>query len=120
MYRVSIKSDFSSAHNLREYQGKCEHLHGHNWIVEAILCSNELDKTGMVEDFKLFKMALKVILERLDHKYLNEIEPFTTVNPTAENIAKFIFDELAKSYREKMETVHVWESADSRATYSII
>ena len=78
MYKVRIKSHFSSAHNLREYQGACERLHGHNWKVEAYLKSKTLDKLGMVEDFKMFKKHLNVIMDELDHEYINELEYFKT------------------------------------------
>ena len=118
MYRVKIIKDFSSAHNLREYQGNCENLHGHNWKVEAYLKSPKLNKLGMVEDFREFKKHLKVLMDELDHKYINELEYFQTVNPTSENIAKYIFDKLAVIYGDKMDRVVVWENDDSSAEYS--
>ena len=118
MYRVRIKSHFSSAHNLREYQGACERLHGHNWKVEAYLKSETLDKLGMVEDFKMFKKHLNVIMNELDHEYINELEYFKTVNPTSENMTKYIFDELAAAYGEKVDKVIVWETDTSAAEYS--
>jgi len=119
MFKISIKQDFSSAHNLREYKGKCEQLHGHNWIVEAFLRSDTLNKLGMVEDFRDFKFRLKKILDELDHKYINELEYFTVINPTAENISKYIFDELHKDYGDMIDTVAVWESENSKAEYSL-
>lgn len=118
MYRVRVKSHFSSAHNLREYQGNCENLHGHNWKVEAYLKSETLDKLGMVEDFKKFKKHLKVIMDSMDHTYINELEYFKTVNPTSENMAKYIYDRLAENYGSKVDKVVVWETDTSAAEYS--
>jgi 6-pyruvoyltetrahydropterin/6-carboxytetrahydropterin synthase len=116
MYKIKVESDFSSAHNLRGYRGKCEELHGHNWKVEVLLCASRLDKSGMLEDFKVLKMQLNRILDTLDHKYLNDIAYFSKVNPTSENIAKYIFDRL-KTQNPKLKAVTVWESDDSCATY---
>lgn len=116
MYEVVVKSDFSSAHRLREYEGKCENLHGHNWIVETAVSSKTLDKNGFLIDFRVLKNKLNEILDDLDHKNLNDLEPFKKKNPTSENIARFIFDKLKKSgispYR-----VSVWEGDTSCATY---
>ena len=118
MYRVKIKTHFSSAHNIREYKGNCENLHGHNWKVEASLKSENLDHLGMVEDFREFKKHMRSIMEDLDHKYINELEYFKTVNPTSENIAYYIFKRLASVYGDKTEKVVVWENDDSAAEYS--
>lgn len=116
MYEVVVKADFSSAHRLREYKGKCENLHGHNWIVEMAVSSKTLNKNGLLIDFRILKSKLSEILDDLDHKNLNDLEPFKKKNPTSENIARFIFDKLKKNgispYR-----VSVWESDTSCATY---
>ncbi len=117
MYRVKIRTNFSSAHNLREYKGNCENLHGHNWKVEAYLKSETLDRLGMVEDFREFKRNMRAIMEDLDHKYINEIEYFKTVNPTSENIARYIFMRLEAVYGKKTDRVIVWENDDSAAEY---
>lgn len=117
MYRVKTFMYFSSAHNLRNYNGNCENLHGHNWKVEAILEGENLDETGMLIDFKVLKKSLKKILDRLDHKYLNDIEYFKTVNPTSENMAKYIFDELKKDFGKLVHKVVVWESHNAAAEY---
>ena len=90
MFEVMVLGEFSSAHNLRGYKGKCEDLHGHNWKVELIAQNNALDATGMVVDFRELKAKLNNVLEELDHKYLNDIDYFKKVNPTSENIAKYI------------------------------
>jgi len=117
MYNIKADAEFSSAHNLREcYKGKCEDLHGHNWKVEAVVEREGLDKAGMVFDFKFLKTELKAVLEKLDHKYLNEIAYFQQVNPTSENIAKYIYDSLKQSIPE-LKSVTVWESENSSATY---
>jgi len=117
MYSIKVEADFSSAHNLRGYKGKCEELHGHNWKVEAALKSAQLDKLGMLLDFKGLKMKLNRILEKLDHKYLNNLAYFKKVNPTSENIAKYIYDSLKRQIAG-LDSVTVWESDRSCATYS--
>ncbi len=116
MYRIKVIRNFSSAHNLRGYKGKCEDLHGHNWKVEAVVSSGKLDKPGMVMDFKLVKAELDRILERLDHKYLNNVAYFKKHNPTSENITKYIFDCL-KIRISCLSSVTVWENDSSCATY---
>ena len=116
MFSVKIEADFSSAHNLRGYKGKCEELHGHNWKIELVASSEKLDKAGMVLDFKYLKAELKKILEKLDHKYLNKIPYFARVNPTSENIAKYIYDNIKRRV-SCVESVTVWENSTSSATY---
>ena len=116
MYSLKVESSFSSAHNLRAYKGKCEELHGHNWKVEAAAESRDLDKIGMVMDFKLIKDELNRILDRFDHKYLNKLKPFDKINPTSENIARFIFEAL-KSRVAGLKSITVWENSTSSATY---
>lgn len=116
MYSIKVESSFSSAHNLREYKGKCEELHGHNWKVEVILKSARLDKTGMLVDFHIVKKHLVAVLEELDHKYLNTLPYFKKVNPTSENIAYYIFKKL-RSRGVKVSAVTVWENVTSSATY---
>ena len=118
MYKVKVRSDFSSAHNLRGYKGKCEELHGHNWHVEIEAGSDELNATGMVLDFSELRKILNGILAELDHKYLNEIEYFKNINPTSENIAKYIFDKVSgEKPGLKLVQVTVWETSSSAATY---
>jgi 6-pyruvoyltetrahydropterin/6-carboxytetrahydropterin synthase len=118
MYRVKVEGHFSSAHNLRAYKGKCEALHGHNWKVEITVASETLDKTGMVADFTVLKSHLKKVTEELDHTYLNNIAYFKKANPTSENIARYIYDRL-KSRITGLESVTVWESQNSSATYRV-
>ena len=120
MLEVSVMMSFGAAHNLRGYRGKCEALHGHNWKVEAVYASKTLDKIGMVTDFTVMREQLKSVLEEFDHKYLNQTAPFKKMNPTSENIAKFIYVSLKKLLRErrvKVCRVKVWETDNSSATY---
>ena len=120
MYEILIKSDFSGAHNLRGYKGKCEKLHGHNWKIEARFNSDLLNDIGMAVDFKLLKSKLKNVLKKMDHAYLNKLSAFKKKNPSAENIARYIYTGLKKSMRQKglsIKSVSVWESDTSCATY---
>ncbi|MCL2485510.1 MAG: 6-carboxytetrahydropterin synthase QueD [Endomicrobia bacterium] len=119
-YTLSVVKGFASAHCLREYKGKCENVHGHNWKVRTAFCGSELDKTGMLMDFTDIKAHLDKIMVYLDHKLLNETPPFDKINPTAENIAFFIFNELKKfeTATAKVCEVEVWESDTSSAKIS--
>lgn len=120
MYEVSITGSFSAAHNLRHYRGKCENLHGHNWKVEIILSGKGLDNAGMLYDFTLLKKKLKQVISELDHKYLNKTAPFNKLNPTSENMAKYIYDRVKPTVSKrklKIGRVKVWESDTSYAAY---
>jgi 6-pyruvoyltetrahydropterin/6-carboxytetrahydropterin synthase len=116
MYSISVQDSFSSAHNLRGYQGKCEKLHGHNWKVEAVIRSAKLTSAGMVMDFTEVKKELREILSVLDHGYLNDLPYFKEANPTSEQIATYIFDSLQKAV-PALFSITVWESDNSQATY---
>lgn len=116
MYKIKVEADFSSAHNLRGYKGRCEKLHGHNWKVQVTVTKLKLDKIGMVLDFKYLKRELNKILEKLDHKYLNNIAYFKSVNPTSECIAKYIYD-ILKTKIPSLTCVKVWESENCSAAY---
>ncbi len=121
MFKLSVKSEFSAAHNLRGYKGKCESLHGHNWKVEAVVVSEALDNIGMVLDFHKIKSALKNILDELDHKYINDIEYFKRENPTSENIARYVFNKLKSKFNKEsrwLKEVIIWESDNCSAGYS--
>lgn len=126
MYEALIISDFSAAHMLRHYKGKCENIHGHNWKVEVLVSSENLDKLGMVVDFKELKKKVNAVLGKLDHKNLNDVPYFKKVNPTSENIAKYIYDRvkgqgfrLRQGYggQARVKAVTVWESDTTCATY---
>lgn len=114
-----MTTQFCAAHNLRGYAGKCESLHGHNWRVDVVLESSKLDESGMVMDFKEVKRLLGEILNKLDHKYLNEEPPFKTTNPTTENLSRFIFGELKGLLPEgvTVKRVTTWESEGCGASY---
>lgn len=122
MYELTISVNFEAAHYIKDYPGKCNRLHGHNWKVEVNIYGNKLDKLGMLVDFRDLKVTVNKIMEKLDHYCLNEIEPFCTMNPTAENIAKYIYDQLleTKEFDQdvNLRSIKIWESATSAATYS--
>ena len=119
MFELTIKTEFAAAHRLREYEGACENLHGHNYKVDVALCGERLNDLGILIDFKDVKAALAEIIDRLDHVFLNEAAPFDTTNPTAENIAKHICEELAARMPEAVavKNITVWESDRCSATY---
>lgn len=119
-YQVKIICDFAAAHNLRNFRGKCENLHGHNWKVEVIVRGNELDDSGVLMDFGELKQTTREILGELDHKYLNDLAFFQSLNPSSENIARYLFDRLSERLnndRRGVYEVSAWESADACATY---
>jgi 6-pyruvoyltetrahydropterin/6-carboxytetrahydropterin synthase len=94
MYEIAVHSHFSGAHRLRYLQGKCEELHGHNWKVEVSVVSNRLGKDGVVIDFGILKQKVEKVLKPLDHTYLNDLHFFSGIEPSSENIAKYIFERL--------------------------
>ena len=121
MFVLKIVTDFASAHSLRDYPGDCARLHGHNWQVEVSVCSQALEDSGIAIDFREIKKQTKLVVKRLDHQYLNEIEPFDVLNPTAENIAKYFFDEISlliNNQNVKVTEVTIWETPRSAVTYS--
>lgn len=124
MFEVCVEATFAAAHQLRNYKGKCENLHGHNYKVRATVAGDKLNATGLVADFGEVKAVLREIVGRLDHRFLNEIEPFIELNPSAENIALYFYQELAKGLTEgssevsiHVSEVVVWETDTSSATY---
>lgn len=119
MYTIRVEDSFSAAHFLANYKGKCENLHGHNYQIRAYAKGNELDKSGMLIDFSIFKKSLEEILSALDHVNLNDLPAFSDNNPSAEKISKHIYDEL----RNKMPfatiaKVEVFETKKNMACYS--
>jgi len=122
MYEISVDEQFAAAHNLRDYHGKCEDLHGHNYKVRVVLEGKELDSTGLLYDFVHLKHVIQDVIHTLDHKYLNELEPFDKLNPSAENLARHIYDETSKHILKspnaaRVAGVTVWETETSAATY---
>ena len=119
-YTLKILTDFASAHTLRDYPGACARMHGHNWKVEVEVTACELDAMGMGVDFRVIKQAARDIAERLDHRYLNDLEPFTRVNPTAENIAAYFHQELSAQLNNERIQVHavtLWETERACVRY---
>ena len=116
-----VKTSFAAAHNLINYQGDCENLHGHNWRVEVTVTARELDNAGLGIDFKVLKQETNRLLDELDHKYLNDLEPFQNASPSSENISRFIFEQLSQTLNTEnitVEKVNVWESDNACASYT--
>jgi 6-pyruvoyltetrahydropterin/6-carboxytetrahydropterin synthase len=120
MYEITVHSHFSGAHRLRYLHGKCEGLHGHNWKVEVSVVSNRVGKEGVVIDFGILKQKVEKVLKPLDHTFLNDLPYFSGIEPSSENIAKYIFDRLKnelKGHQGTLKKVTAWESETSSATY---
>ena len=120
MYEITVISHFSGAHRLRYLHGKCEELHGHNWKVEVSVVSSRLGKEGVVVDFGILKQKLERVLKALDHTFLNDLPYFSGIEPSSENIAKYIFNGLKrelKGHQGTLKKVTAWESETSSATY---
>lgn len=120
MFSVTVRGFISSAHFLREYKGKCENMHGHNWQVDVTVEKQGLGPDGMVMDFTVLKGYVKEIVDELDHKVLNELEPFEDLNPSAENIARYVFKQVQERILGsncRVAKVDIWEQRDSCATY---
>jgi 6-pyruvoyltetrahydropterin/6-carboxytetrahydropterin synthase len=123
MYEVRIDEEFSAAHALRGYKGKCENLHGHNWKVEVYVRGSQLDEVGMLVDFRELKAATRRVMNYLDHRNLNELKPFDNeINPSSEHLAGFILHEVAAQInndRVKVYKVRVWETPSTLASYEV-
>ena len=127
MYELSIKGHFDAAHYLRDYPGKCSQIHGHTWEIEVVVAGAELDGLGMLIDFSVLKRNLKEVLAQFDHRLINDLAGFGQgeLNPTAENLAKFIYQQLQSGIETqtgsgkkiKVIRVRVWESPNASATY---
>ena len=119
MYELTVRAHFDAAHSLRGYRGECSALHGHTWDVEATVRGQELDDIGIVYDFKTLKEDLAAVLAPLDHGFLNEVAPFTEISPTAENLARTLFEALRERIDPGVEVaeVAVWESPVARIVY---
>jgi len=120
-YTMKVVTDFAAAHFLRNYPGDCQRLHGHNWKVEVHATASALDQVGMGLDFKIMKNATKQVLAQLDHYNLNDIPPFDRINPTAENIATYLYDELSallNNDRVRISAITIWETERACVTYS--
>jgi 6-pyruvoyltetrahydropterin/6-carboxytetrahydropterin synthase len=122
MFEVAVDGMFASAHALRNYKGKCENVHGHNWKVQVVIEGERLDATGMLVDFIDVKNLMGEIIDRIDHQFLNDLKPFDELNPSAENIAKYFCDELQEGLADtpvpvRIKEVKIWETDIQSATY---
>ncbi len=122
MYQVSVEETFSAGHALRGYRGKCENPHGHKSRVGVNLEGAQLDGIGLLVDFTRLKQVIREIMGKLDHQFMNDLEPFKTVNPSAENVAKYFYDEATRALKDlppgaRITDVVLWETDTSRAVY---
>jgi 6-pyruvoyltetrahydropterin/6-carboxytetrahydropterin synthase len=120
-YKLKVITEFAAAHTLRDYPGACSRMHGHNWKVELEADASTLDEIGMGIDFRKMKTAAREVGDSLDHRYLNELEPFTTVNPTAENIAAYLYREISSKLNSdtiRVSAVTLWETERASVRYS--
>jgi 6-pyruvoyltetrahydropterin/6-carboxytetrahydropterin synthase len=120
MYELMVDARFSAAHNLRDCGGKCEGLHGHNWLIEVLVRSDALGKGGMVLDFRVLSEEIAKVLETLDHSYLNDLPYFQKEEPSSENIARYIYEALVERLRPYGQAPHkvtAWESEGAGAAY---
>ncbi len=121
MFEVTIEETFAAGHALRNYHGKCENVHGHNYRCQVMVEGAELDEIGLLVDFVELKKTVHAVLDRLDHQWLNEFPPFDKLNPSAENIAKYIYDEVSAGLKPraavKLGWVKLWETDTASAVY---
>ncbi len=121
MFEVSVEETFAAGHALRNYHGKCENVHGHNYRLRVTLAGERLDETGLLVDFTLVKQLMNAVVERLDHQFLNDVPPFDVLNPSAENMARYIYDEISKGLPvgspARVSEIKLWETDTSIATY---
>jgi len=121
MFEVTIEETFAAGHALRNYRGKCENVHGHNYRAEVTLRGAELDAIGLLVDFVELKRVVHAVLDRMDHQWLNDFPPFDALNPSAENMAKYIYDEVSAALTAKegvrVAWVRLWETDTASAAY---
>ena len=120
IFEIYVKTDFAAAHSLRGYPGDCAQIHGHNWDVEVFVRCSELDEIGIGIDFRDIKQIVNEILEDLDHSNLNDLPAFKDMNPTSENIARFLYKKISKKLntdKVKVSRVMVSETSNAGASY---
>ena len=119
MYRLSIESKIYAAHQLREYDGPCARLHGHNWKIKVEVSAKELNRVGIAIDFMDLKKITWQVIGKFDHNNFNQIAPFDTINPTAENIARYFYDEIDKVLPAGIDLIfiEIWETDKYRVSY---
>ena len=120
MFEVTIEETFAAGHALRNYRGKCENVHGHNYRCQVTLAGAELDSIGLLVDFVELKKVVHAVLDRMDHQWLNDLPPFDVLNPSAENMARYIYQEIGKQMAPgaaRIREVKLWETDTASATY---
>jgi 6-pyruvoyltetrahydropterin/6-carboxytetrahydropterin synthase len=122
MFQVSVEETFSAGHALRNYHGKCENVHGHNYRVRVTLEGPQLDSIGLLCDFTQVKQVMRQVIGGLDHQFMNDLEMFRTVNPSAENLAKYFYDEVTRGLKDlpagvRVRDTMVWETDTTSAQY---
>jgi 6-pyruvoyltetrahydropterin/6-carboxytetrahydropterin synthase len=121
MFELTIEETFAAGHALRNYRGKCENVHGHNYRCQVSVLGEKLDEIGLLVDFVELKRIVHGVLDRMDHQWLNEFPPFDVLNPSAENMAKFIYDEIHAGLQAregvKLGSVRLWETDTASAIY---
>jgi 6-pyruvoyltetrahydropterin/6-carboxytetrahydropterin synthase len=121
MFEVSVEEVFPAGHSLRNYHGKCENVHGHNYRVRVTIQGPDVDENGLLVDFAVVKKLVRAVKDRLDHQFLNDLEPFDKINPSAENIARYFYDEVAGRLEvengARVSEVKLWETDITYASY---
>ena len=120
MYEISVDYSFAAGHALRGYKGKCENVHGHNYRVQVTVAGEQLNASGLLVDFVDLRAAIQSIVDRLDHRFLNDLPPFDQLNPSAENLARYMCEELQPQVKEqalRIQSVTVWETDTTSATF---
>jgi 6-pyruvoyltetrahydropterin/6-carboxytetrahydropterin synthase len=121
MFEVTIEESFAAGHALRNYRGKCENVHGHNYRCHVTIEGSHLDEIGLLVDFVALKKVVHTVLDRMDHQWLNDLPPFDVLNPSAENMAKHIYDGVAAGLQQnpqvRVAAVRLWETDLCSATY---
>ena len=120
MFEISVEYSFAAGHALRGYKGKCENVHGHNYKVQVSVAGAELNSVGLLMDFLDLRAAIKALVERLDHRFLNDLPPFDQLNPSAENLAKYFCEGVTSRTQAqglRVQFVTVWETDSTSATY---
>ena len=124
MFEVTVEDSFAAGHYLRNYKGKCEKPHGHNYKVRITLAGEQLDKAGLLLDFKDLREVMRHVIDRLDHQMINDLEPFTAMNPSAENLAKYFYEQTNNRLNGvtrgcvRVKNVTIFETDTTTATYS--
>ncbi len=126
MFEVSVEETFAAGHALRNYHGKCENVHGHNYRVRVVIEGEELDAAGLLVDFSELKRIVRGIIERLDHTFLNDVPPFDKLNPSAENMARYFYQQISGDFHGgvrqspiRVAEVKIWETDTATATYRL-